>query len=81
VKLVEALARAAERRGARVRAGVRVTGCTSVNSVAVPGLAYKNSDSSSAPGQRHITVGLRVTEDHEEAGLDFSQHGEVGYRP
>jgi Amt family ammonium transporter len=27
-----------------------------------------------------ITVGLRVTEEHEEAGLDFSQHGEVGYR-
>jgi Amt family ammonium transporter len=26
------------------------------------------------------TVGLRVTEEHEEAGLDASQHGEVGYR-
>jgi Amt family ammonium transporter len=27
-----------------------------------------------------VTVGLRVTEEHEEAGLDSSQHGEVGYR-
>ncbi len=27
-----------------------------------------------------VTVGLRVTEQHEEAGLDVSQHGEVGYR-
>jgi ammonium transporter, Amt family len=25
------------------------------------------------------TVGLRVTDEHEEAGLDASQHGEVGY--
>lgn len=27
-----------------------------------------------------ITVGLRVTEEHEDVGLDQSQHGEVGYR-
>ena len=27
-----------------------------------------------------VTVGLRVTEEHEEAGLDASQHGEVAYR-
>jgi len=27
-----------------------------------------------------ITVGLRLTEEHEEAGLDASQHGEVAYR-
>ena len=27
-----------------------------------------------------LTVGLRVTEEHEEAGLDSSQHGEIGYR-
>jgi Amt family ammonium transporter len=27
-----------------------------------------------------VTIGLRVTEDHEEAGLDVSQHGEFGYR-
>jgi len=27
-----------------------------------------------------LTIGLRVTEEHEEAGLDSSQHGEVGYR-
>ena len=27
-----------------------------------------------------VTVGLRVTEEHEEAGLDSSLHGEVGYR-
>jgi Amt family ammonium transporter len=27
-----------------------------------------------------VTVGLRVTDEHEEAGLDSSQHGEVGYR-
>ncbi|MGQ0670671.1 MAG: ammonium transporter [Actinomycetota bacterium] len=27
-----------------------------------------------------VTVGLRVTEEHEEAGLDVSQHGEFGYR-
>ena len=27
-----------------------------------------------------LTVGLRVTDEHEEAGLDSSQHGEVGYR-
>jgi Amt family ammonium transporter len=26
------------------------------------------------------TVGLRLTEEHEEAGLDSSQHGELGYR-
>ena len=26
-----------------------------------------------------MTVGLRVTDEHEEAGLDASQHGEVGY--
>jgi Amt family ammonium transporter len=26
------------------------------------------------------TVGLRVTGEHEEVGLDSSQHGEVGYR-
>jgi ammonium transporter, Amt family len=27
-----------------------------------------------------VTIGLRVTEENEEAGLDSSQHGEVGYR-
>jgi Amt family ammonium transporter len=27
-----------------------------------------------------VTVGLRVTDEHELAGLDLSQHGEVGYR-
>jgi Amt family ammonium transporter len=27
-----------------------------------------------------LTVGLRVTEEHEDAGLDASQHGEVAYR-
>jgi Amt family ammonium transporter len=27
-----------------------------------------------------VTIGLRVTEKHEEAGLDVSQHGEFGYR-
>jgi Amt family ammonium transporter len=27
-----------------------------------------------------LTVGLRVTEEHEEAGLDASQHGEIAYR-
>jgi Amt family ammonium transporter len=27
-----------------------------------------------------LTVGLRVTDEHEEAGLDASQHGELGYR-
>ncbi len=27
-----------------------------------------------------VTVGLRVTEEHEDVGLDQSQHGEVGYR-
>jgi ammonium transporter, Amt family len=27
-----------------------------------------------------VTVGLRVTPEHEEAGLDASQHGEFGYR-
>jgi Amt family ammonium transporter len=27
-----------------------------------------------------VTVGVRVTEEHEELGLDSSQHGEVGYR-
>jgi ammonium transporter, Amt family len=27
-----------------------------------------------------VTLGLRVTEEHEEAGLDVSQHGEFGYR-
>jgi Amt family ammonium transporter len=27
-----------------------------------------------------VTVGLRVTDEHEAAGLDLSQHGEVGYR-
>jgi Amt family ammonium transporter len=27
-----------------------------------------------------VTVGLRVTEEHEDAGLDASQHGEVAYR-
>jgi Amt family ammonium transporter len=27
-----------------------------------------------------LAVGLRVTDEHEEAGLDLSQHGEVGYR-
>jgi Amt family ammonium transporter len=26
------------------------------------------------------TVGLRVSEEHEDVGLDVSQHGEVGYR-
>ena len=27
-----------------------------------------------------VTVGLRVTDEHEELGLDASQHGEVAYR-
>jgi ammonium transporter, Amt family len=27
-----------------------------------------------------VTVGVRVTDEHEVAGLDLSQHGEVGYR-
>jgi Amt family ammonium transporter len=27
-----------------------------------------------------VTVGLRVTEEHEELGLDASQHGEIAYR-
>ena len=27
-----------------------------------------------------VTVGLRVTEEHEDLGLDASQHGEVAYR-
>jgi len=27
-----------------------------------------------------VTVGLRVGEEQEEAGLDVSQHGEFGYR-
>ena len=27
-----------------------------------------------------VTVGLRVSEEHEDVGLDVSQHGEVGYR-
>ncbi|MEP7059195.1 MAG: ammonium transporter [Actinomycetota bacterium] len=27
-----------------------------------------------------VTVGVRLTEEHEESGLDASQHGEVGYR-
>jgi ammonium transporter, Amt family len=27
-----------------------------------------------------VTVGVRLTDEHEEAGLDASQHGEVGYR-
>jgi Amt family ammonium transporter len=27
-----------------------------------------------------VTIGLRVTEEHEEAGLASPQHGEVGYR-
>jgi ammonium transporter, Amt family len=27
-----------------------------------------------------LTVGLRVSEEHEDVGLDASQHGEVGYR-
>jgi ammonium transporter, Amt family len=27
-----------------------------------------------------VTVGLRVSEEHEDVGLDASQHGEVGYR-
>jgi Amt family ammonium transporter len=27
-----------------------------------------------------LTVGLRVSEEHEDVGLDESQHGEVGYR-
>ncbi|HYK51444.1 MAG TPA: hypothetical protein VEU94_17100 [Terriglobales bacterium] len=26
-----------------------------------------------------MTIGLRVSEDHEIQGLDFSQHGEEGY--
>jgi Amt family ammonium transporter len=26
-----------------------------------------------------VTIGARVTEDHEETGLDLSQHGEAGY--
>ena len=28
-----------------------------------------------------VTVGLRVTEDEEELGLDLAEHGEVGYTP
>lgn len=27
-----------------------------------------------------VTVGLRVSEEEEEQGLDLSQHGEVPYR-
>lgn len=27
-----------------------------------------------------VTIGLRMTEEHEEAGLDVSQHGEFEYR-
>jgi ammonium transporter, Amt family len=27
-----------------------------------------------------LTIGVRVGDEHEEAGLDVSQHGEVGYR-
>jgi Amt family ammonium transporter len=27
-----------------------------------------------------LTVGVRLTDEHEDAGLDISQHGEVGYR-
>jgi Amt family ammonium transporter len=27
-----------------------------------------------------VTVGLRVSDDHEEMGLDASQHGEKAYR-
>lgn len=27
-----------------------------------------------------VTVGVRVSDEHEEAGLDVSQHREVGYR-
>jgi Amt family ammonium transporter len=27
-----------------------------------------------------LTVGVRLTDEHEDAGLDLSQHGEVGYR-
>jgi len=27
-----------------------------------------------------LAVGLRVSEEHEDVGLDASQHGEVGYR-
>jgi Amt family ammonium transporter len=27
-----------------------------------------------------VTVGLRVSAEHEELGLDASQHGEVGYQ-
>ncbi len=27
-----------------------------------------------------VTIGLRLTEEHEERGLDASQHGEIGYR-
>jgi Amt family ammonium transporter len=27
-----------------------------------------------------VTVGLRVTDEHEDVGLDVSQHGEVAYR-
>ena len=27
-----------------------------------------------------VTVGLRVAEEEEEAGLDIAQHGEVAYR-
>jgi Amt family ammonium transporter len=27
-----------------------------------------------------LTVGVRVTDEHEDVGLDVSQHGEVGYR-
>ena len=27
-----------------------------------------------------VTIGLRLTEEHEERGMDASQHGEIGYR-
>jgi ammonia channel protein AmtB len=27
-----------------------------------------------------VTVGLRVSDEHEDIGLDLSQHGEVAYR-
>jgi Amt family ammonium transporter len=27
-----------------------------------------------------VTVGLRVTDEHEDVGLDASQHGEIAYR-
>jgi ammonium transporter, Amt family len=48
-----------------------LAGVTVVFSFAATWLILKVTD---------VTVGLRVTDEHEEAGLDSSLHGEVGYR-